>query len=153
MRVGLIWAATPRLVDISVRFERYVRGFQAAGCEVLTVCPPHSAQGYPYPARHATPDEFRTPAFWQALELDVAVVVTWLALPEVVSAVKQSGAYVVSLADSDGMIGARVHPGPLFRRMVAMHRAWGLKLGGAKYFLQLYLYGAPAKDRGPSGGL
>jgi glycosyltransferase involved in cell wall biosynthesis len=147
MRAGLIWAAEPRLVDISVRFERYVRGLQAAGCEVLTVCRPVAAPGYPYPLHTADLDEFRSPTFWKAVDLDVAILITWLALPDIVSAIKESGAYVVSLADSDGQIGARVHPRPLLRRMVAMHRAWDTKLRAAKHFVQLYLYGAPSRDR------
>jgi glycosyltransferase involved in cell wall biosynthesis len=64
---------------------------------------------------------------------------TWLTFPDIVAAVKASCAWVVSLADSDGLVGVRVHPRETFRRGVFQHRDWLTRMRAAKYWLQRYL--------------
>lgn len=148
MRIALIWTLPVQLTAITVRYERYVRGFRALGHDPITVCLPAAAEGYAEPVALA-PDEnaLRDPAFYGILRIDAAVIITWLVLPEVVAAVKKSCPWVVSLADSDGKIGVRAHPGPTFRRMVAQHTQLGMKLRATKYWLKLYLFGTAEQDR------
>lgn len=146
-RVALVWAADARLTSISVRYERYVRGFRAVGWEPVTVCLPAAAEGYAEPV-HPAPNAaaLRDPEFYRAVGADAAVVVTWLGLPDVVAALKRSCPWVASVADSDGRVGARAHPGPTFRRMTVEQPRWGMKARAARYWLRLYLFDPQAQD-------
>jgi len=148
VRVLLVWPAAGRLTSISVRYERYARGFRALGCDPVTVCLPAAAEGYDEPVAVA-PDEsaLRDPDFYRALGADAAVVVTWLGLPDVVAALKAAGLWVVSLADSDGRVGVRAHPGATFARAVGQHPAWGTKLRAARYWATLFVGGPGEQDR------
>ncbi len=66
LRVGLVWPATERLTKLSVRYERYVRGFRASGHDPVTICLPPAAVGYPEPVAVApTEDDLRDPGFWR----------------------------------------------------------------------------------------
>jgi len=147
MRIGLVWPSTNRLVDITVRYERYARGFRALGYDPVTVCLPSAAAGYTEPVALApTERALRDPAFYRSLGADAGIVITWLGVPDVVAAVKGACPWVVSLADSDGQIGVRVHPGPTFARMTAQHPRWGTKVRAAKYWIQLALSGRNELD-------
>jgi glycosyltransferase involved in cell wall biosynthesis len=148
MRVGLIWAGRSRLIDISVRYERFARGLRRLGHEPVTVCLPTAADGYSEPVLLAPAEAaLRGPAFWRTARLDAALAITWLGLPDLVGALKQSCPWVVSIADSDGRIGARAHPGPTWRRAVAQHTSWGMKLRAAGYWVRLSLGGPEEQDR------
>jgi glycosyltransferase involved in cell wall biosynthesis len=138
MKICLIWTKRVPLTRISVRYERYARGFRHLGFDPLTVCLRDAADGYNEPMATA-PDaqSLRDTQFWRSLRPDIAVVITWLGLPDVIAALKPACPWVVSLADSDGQIGVRVHPRPTFVRMTAQHPQWGMKLRAAKYWLQL----------------
>ena len=147
-RVAMIWAANRPLVNITVRYERYARGFQALGWEPITVCLPGAAEGYTESVVLAPSEaDLRDPAFYRSLRIDAAVVITWLGIPDVVAAAKAACPWVVSIADSDGKVGVRVHPRSTFLRMTAQHRKFGLSLRAAKYWLQLYFAGPEELDK------
>lgn len=148
MRVGLIWPDCARLTAISVRYERYVRGLRRLGHEPVTVCLPPAAAGYAEPVVLAANDAtMRAPAFYRELKLDAAFVMTWLVFPDLVTAIRQACPWLVSIADSDGLIGVRVHPRRVFARMIGQHGRWDRKLRAAKYWLQLYLTGTASQDQ------
>jgi glycosyltransferase involved in cell wall biosynthesis len=138
MNIGLVWPANHRLVDITVRYERYVRGFEALGHRVVTVCAASTTDGYRH-AVHTVPtvDALREPALWRHLGLDVAVVIAWLRMPELITAIKTACPRLVSVGESDGVVGLRVWPWTLLRRMVAFHTSLRMKLGAAKHWLLL----------------
>jgi glycosyltransferase involved in cell wall biosynthesis len=148
LTVGLVWPVAERLTNITVRYERYVRGFERLGHRVVTVCPAAAAEGYG-PAVHAVADEaaLRDPGLWRTLRLDVAVVVTWLKLPELVAAIKAACPHVVSIADSDGLVGVRARPLAMLRRMLSFHTDWRRKLGAVKFWAQLTLGGYQRSER------
>jgi glycosyltransferase involved in cell wall biosynthesis len=147
-RVGIIWCGPSPLVAISVRYERYVRGFRALGCEAFAVCAPGLETGFGEPVITAPdPAAFRDPDYWRSLRLNVAVLVTWLGLPDVVGALKRACPWVVSLADSDGQVGVRVHPRATFARSVLQHRDWGTRVRGAKFWLERYFVRPETFDR------
>jgi glycosyltransferase involved in cell wall biosynthesis len=142
MRVALVWPITARLTQISVRYERYVRGLRALGHEPVTVCLQPAAEGYAEPVI-AAPDvaALRDPAFYRGLGADAAVVVTWLVLPDVVAAARAACGWVASVADSDGRVGVRTHPGATLSRMLVQQSGWGMKLRAGAYWLTLYAAG------------
>jgi glycosyltransferase involved in cell wall biosynthesis len=139
-RIAVVWAAEGRLVDISVRYERFLKGFRELGHEAFAVCTPESAEGFASPVEVCPSlGRMTDPAYWRSLGLDAAVVITWLGLGEVLSALKQACPWVVSIADSDGLVGERVHVGATLARSVFQHRSFLAKLAGAKFWLQRLL--------------
>jgi glycosyltransferase involved in cell wall biosynthesis len=148
MRVGLIWAAPAPLTRITVRYERYLRGFRALGHDPVTVCFAAAAEGYAEPVAVAPGEAaLRDPEFYRPLRLDAAAVITWLGLPEVVGALKRVCPWVVSVADSDGQVSARVHPRATLARCVLQHRGWLTRASAANYWLRRYLFGAGRLER------
>jgi glycosyltransferase involved in cell wall biosynthesis len=147
MRVALLWNHPDRLAGVSIRYEHYVRGFERLGHEVVLVSTESAAEGFGLPVRTAPSAEaFRDPDFWQEVGPDAAVAVTWLGMPDVLAALRRACPHVVSVADSDCLIGARAHPGALLYRMVHLQPTWGLKLRTFKFWLRLYLHGYRAAD-------
>jgi glycosyltransferase involved in cell wall biosynthesis len=148
MNIGLVWPATHRLVDITVRYERYVRGFEALGHRVVTVCPAGTEDGYPFPV-HTVPDveALRRPELWRELRLDAAVIIAWLRMPEIMAAMKSACPYVVSIGESDGVVGVRVWPLTILRRMVAFHTRLGMKVRALKHWVLLALGGYREAER------
>lgn len=147
MNIGLVWPANHRLVDITVRYERYVRGFESLGHRVVTVCPEPTATGYPHAVHTVpTPDDLLDPGLWRGLGLDAAVVIAWLRMPELLAAIKTACPRLVSVGDSDGVVGVRVWPLTILRRMVAFHTSWRRKLGAAKHWLLLAAGGYRAEE-------
>ncbi|HZW34203.1 MAG TPA: glycosyltransferase [Isosphaeraceae bacterium] len=148
MRIALVWPADNRLVDITVRYERYVRGFEELGHQVVTVCQETAAAGYQFPI-HTTPDRdaLCDPELWRRLDLDAAVIINWLRMPELVAAIKSACPRVVAVSDSDGVVGIRAQPLTILRRMVALQTRWGMKARTAKYWVQLVLGGYRAAER------
>jgi len=145
MRVGVVWNANARLTGITVRFERYLRGLRALGHDAFAVCTREAAQGFEEPTLAASSlADFVSPAYWRSLDLDAAFVITWLGMPDVLRALKGACPWVVSLADSDGQVGTRAHPGSTFRRMVRGQLHWRAKLGAAKFWAELYYEGPRA---------
>ena len=140
MRIGLVWPLTNRLVDITVRYERYVRGFEALGHQVVTVCPEPAAVGYRFPVC-TTPDldTLRDLELWRGLGLDAAVIIAWLGMPVTVAAIKSACPHVVSVSDSDGIVGYRAYPLTILHRMVASQARWGMKARATNYWVKLVL--------------
>jgi glycosyltransferase involved in cell wall biosynthesis len=148
LKIGLVWPGPNRLTEITVRYERYVRGFERLGHRVVTICPAETAVGYE-PAVHTVADAaaLRSPGLWQELGLDVAVVIAWLRMPELMAAIKAACPHVVSVGESDGVVGVRVQPFTILRRMIAFHPRWRQKLGAAKHWVLLAAGGYRALER------
>jgi glycosyltransferase involved in cell wall biosynthesis len=148
MRIALVWADDHPLTGISVRYERYLRGFRALGCEAFAVCSASAATGFAEPyVRLPDPAALRQPSFWRSLRLDAAVVITWLILPDIVKALKEACPWVVSVADSDGQVGVRVFPRATFVRSVWQHRRLLDRLRAIKFWAQRYLVRPALHDR------
>ena len=147
-RVAVVWAADQPLTTISVRYERYLHGFRALGWEAFAVCSEAAAVGFAAPLVRA-PDSasLRDSAFWRSMQLDAAVVVTWLGLPDVVGALKEACPWVASVADSDGQVGVRVFPAATFNRSVWQHARLIDRLRAAKFWAQRYLLRPERYDR------
>jgi glycosyltransferase involved in cell wall biosynthesis len=138
MRVGVVWNSDAPLAGITVRFERYLQGLRELGHEAFAVCTPPAAKGFAEPTLLAPSRADLTRAdFWPPLALDAAFVITWLGMPEVLRALKPSCPWVVSLADSDGIVGVRAHPRETLERLLAMRPGWRLKARGALHWAEL----------------
>jgi glycosyltransferase involved in cell wall biosynthesis len=148
MRIGIVWTATPRLATTTVRFERYLQGFEALGHEAVIVSTREAAQGYPWAGvTLSSLNDLRDPALWADLRLDAALVVTWLVMPDVLAALRPHVRHVISLADSDGCIGVRVFPGPLLSRMWHVNVGLPARLRATGWWLRQYLWAYAAADR------
>lgn len=139
MKVALVWPSTAPLRSITVRYERYVKGFRLLGCEPITVCLPSAVEGYIEPVVLASNEGvLQNPEFYRSLQCDAGLVITWLGLPSVVQAMKAAIPWVVSVSDSDGLIGVCVHPAATFWRGMFQHSSWDMRLRAIKYWLQQY---------------
>src|SRR5207302_4946457 len=99
----LRWQAAARLSDISFRHDLYVRGFEALGHQAIIVCPQESAEGYPGRVHTiASAAELAEPDLWRQLDCNVAVIITWHGMTDVLAAMRAAGTRTVALADSDG---------------------------------------------------
>jgi hypothetical protein len=75
-RIVLVWNSTIRLIDITVRYELYYRGFQKIGWDPIVVTTKASAQGFEYPVYTVDdPAVFRDPEFWAGLQVQVGLII------------------------------------------------------------------------------
>jgi glycosyltransferase involved in cell wall biosynthesis len=143
MKVAIVWNHPSRLLDGSFRFEQYLAGFRALGHEPVLVCARESAAGVEAPF-HLADDaaELRAPGFWREVAADVAVIVSWHRMSDVLEAIGEAGTRVAAIADSDGRVGVRVFPGFALMRLLAYgdgfrDRARRLKYGLGRFVSEL----------------
>lgn len=111
MKVALVFNHPSRLVDGSLRVEQYVAGLRGLGHRPVVVATEASTSGFDGPVHPAADAAaFADPAFWRTLGAEVALVVTWLRMSDVLAAAGEAGTRVVAIADSDGLLGLRRHP-------------------------------------------
>ena len=95
-----------------------VEGFAALGEDALICCEPGSTYTTDFPVVELSAREMRDPRAWANLGVELVIVFTWMTnYNDVMRAVKEAGAFVVSKGDTDGLLVARVHPAPTFQRL------------------------------------
>jgi glycosyltransferase involved in cell wall biosynthesis len=147
MRIGIVWPDPTPLAVLSIRFERYREGFRRLGHEAIVVSTAAAAEGL---ADVSVPTlaALRDPALYAGLRLDAALVLTWLGLPDIMAAARPHVRHLISLSDSDGVIGVRVFPARLLSRMVLVQSNFGDRLRTAGWWLRQYLGIYRGVDRG-----
>jgi glycosyltransferase involved in cell wall biosynthesis len=142
MRIALVWNAPARLADISLRFDLYVQGFETLGHTAVTVCSSKAAQGYPCPSITCDDEKaLAEPAFWRDLGADVALVLTWHRMGDVLAALRAAGTRTINIPDSDGCLGVRAHFWATLDRTIRYRPGWLAKANCLRYWLQCYLLG------------
>lgn len=116
MRIGIVLSA--RWWRFSLNLEELGLAIAALGHEVVLVCQGDDAGDCRIPLVVATPDEQSDEAFWKRCALDVAVCFINLREPEIASALRRAGVFVILRADSDGQLSPRVFPYAAFLRLV-----------------------------------
>jgi glycosyltransferase involved in cell wall biosynthesis len=142
MRIALVWNAPARLRDISLRLELYAHGFEALGHEAVTVCSRAAAEGYTCPTIPC--DDERALAreeFWRGVGADVALVITWHRMGDVLAALREAGARTINIPDSDGCVGVRAHFWETLERTIRYRPGWLAKANCFRYWVQRYLLG------------
>jgi glycosyltransferase involved in cell wall biosynthesis len=149
MRIGIVWPDPTRLAVLSIRFERYREGFRRLGHEAIIISTAEAAEGFEW-ADVSVPTlaALRDPALYAGLRLDAALVLTWLGLPDIMAAVRPHVRHLISLSDSDGVIGVQVFPARLLSRMVLVQTNFGDRLRTAGWWLRQYLGIYRGVDRG-----
>lgn len=147
MRIGIIFTADIRLAGTTVRFERYREGFRRLGHDSVIVCTEEAAIGFPW-ADVQVPNltVLRDPELWSSLRLDTALVLTWLGMPDVLNAIRPHVRYLVSLSDSDGVVGIRVFPRQLLGRMLVQQPHLLNRLRAAGWWFRQYLWAFKRED-------
>ena len=140
MRIGVIWPENYPLARTTVRFELYLEGFRALGHDAVLVATEAASVGFPcetwkIPDRAA----LLAPGLWADLGLDAALVCTWLVNGDVLAAARPHVRRLISLSDSDGCIGVRVHPWSLLSRMWVMQQRLPDRLRTARWWLSQFL--------------
>ena len=139
MNIALVWNPDRRDADrpvtaLSFRFELYVEGMRQLGHDPVVVCPHGCRAEAPYPLECGTADELESPAFWRALGVEVAIVITHHRRVATLEALRGAGVRVVALADSDGRVGFHTHPWAHLERTLVYLEGWRARLGALKYF-------------------
>lgn len=121
MKIAIVWNFPSRLLDCSFRFEQYLAGFRALGHEPVIVCTEASAEGGGFDAPIVTvptAETFQDVAFWKDVNAETALITTWLRMPDVLRAIRESGTRVVAISDSDGQAGMLAFPRAGFERLM-----------------------------------
>jgi len=147
MKIAIVWNHESRLLDCSFRFEQYLHGFRALGHAPLLVCHSGREEGFPEPAEAYPPAAFADADLWREIGAEVAVIVTWHRMPEVLQAIRSAGTRVVAISDSDGQVGVRAHPRVTFERLWMYHSGWKEKARCTKYWLEKLLWRGREEDR------
>lgn len=132
----MVWNGDVSLADISFRFEHYCEGLRSLGYDPILVCrKDHWIEGI---ASAVTVDHGRdllAVDFWRDLGAESAILVTWLRMSDLLSAISAAGTRIIAISDSDGLVGLRAHPGMTLTRMLVYHRDLRSRLGCIKYWL------------------
>ena len=139
MRIQLVFNNPSRLADSSIRYERYIRGFQELGHDVATITTVASAEGVNWAETVPDARSLLDPSLWARLCPDLVLIPTWLGMADLLAVIRPHARRVVALADSDGYVGSRVHPWQTLSRMLAMQRSLGGKLRSAGWWVRQYL--------------
>ncbi len=147
MKIAVVWNAPRPLTRCSVRFERYASGFERLGHRAVVVCHPGCEEGFPAPTTTIPADRFADPEAWRQLGCDVAVVVTWHRMSEVLRAMQDAGVRTVALTDSDGQLGTRAHPWITLQRMWVYQRSLRGRIRCLRYWLRQLRTPFPDEER------
>ena len=88
------------------------------------------------------------PALWEAERPDLVLLPTWLGFTDLLAAIRPHTKFLVGLADSDGYIGARVHPHQFLRRLWLLQPSLSKKLRAAGWWLRQFLWAYHGPDTG-----
>ena len=94
----------------SVNLHLYTDAIRSLGHDPVIVCRNDSEYTASDPVVSVAAEVFCQPSFWRDLNLDVAIVFTWLRHSALLSALRDAEVYTVSRADVDGMMSVRVFP-------------------------------------------
>lgn len=148
MKIAMYWNNVYPLAATTVRHDLYALEFERLGHDVVTACLTVASAGVPgHVVTFDDPDEPRHPAFWQRVQPDLLVVVTWLTMYDELASVRQAGARVVAIADSDGQVGFGTHRRHVLYRSVMQHARALDRVAAAKFFGQRLLNRAAESAR------
>src|SRR5207302_4850916 len=86
------------------------------------------------------------PNLWRRLGCNVAIIIAWHGMVDILAAMRAAGTRTVALADSDGQVSMRVHPRATWLGMIAQQPRWDLKVRASKSWLQQYLFNSRDED-------
>src|SRR5262245_12815999 len=128
MKIQLVYNHPARLADSSIRYERYIRGFQELGHDATLITTVESVKG----VRGATTVPDKRSLFdsllWARLSPDVVLLPTWLGMSDLLAVIRPHARRVLALADSDGYIGPQIHSWRSLSRMLVVQRSFAGKL-------------------------
>jgi glycosyltransferase involved in cell wall biosynthesis len=141
MRIGIVFTVDNLLTKTTIRFERYLEGFRRLGHDPVIVSTENAAVGFPWTnVRVLDRATLRSTGLWSSLNLDAALVVNWLGMPEIMTAIRPHVRYLISLSDSDGVTGVRIFPRQLLERLFVIPSRLLDRLRAAGWWLRQYLW-------------
>jgi glycosyltransferase involved in cell wall biosynthesis len=123
-------------------------GLVACGHDPVIVCLSGSDEPADAPVQIAIDRELRTAAFWRRHQIDWALVFTWMNnAGEIVSAVREADAIVLSKGDTDGFLGVRANPARTLERAVYGQTTVRGRARASWHWLKRYVRLHQAEDR------
>lgn len=139
MRVHLIFDSPSRLADSSIRYERYLDGLRHLGHEATLITTEASGEGVDWaeivPDRAALLDS----KFWAARQPEFVLIPTWLGIVDLLRVIRPHTQKIIAIADTDGFVGARAHPYPVFERLITQQISLKGKIRAAGWWARQYL--------------
>ncbi len=147
MRACIVWNGPTRLADSSIRYERYARGLRALGYDATVVAAGAAAADFPEQIRAVPePNALYDPKLWTELRPDLVLIPTWLGMADLLATIRPHARRIVALADSDGYVGARVHPWEVLVRSWSFHDRFSERIRSALWVARQYLWAYPVVD-------
>jgi hypothetical protein len=141
LRIIVAFNSPTLISSSSIRYELYIKGLRSQGHDATLLTTKYSASGFTHAGEIVSDaSAFVDPAFWRARRPDILILPTWMGMADVLGAVRPYCGRIVALTDSDGCIGARVHPLPVLLRMLSFHQRWADQLRSAAWFVRQYLW-------------
>ena len=140
MRVAIVWNYPSQLRHCSFRFEQYVKGLRFLGHEPVIVCSTDAAEEFTAQLHTCeTRARFTDPAFWSEVGAEVAVIVTWHGMAEVLAAMGEAGTRTIALSDTDGQVSDHVFPRATLRQMLLRQTSKTKQLRALAGWLRNYI--------------
>jgi glycosyltransferase involved in cell wall biosynthesis len=146
-RACIVWNSPTRLADSSIRYERYARGLRALGYDAAIVATAAAAADFPEAVHTVSdPAALYDAGLWAKLRPDLVLIPTWLGMADLLAAIRPHARRIVALSDSDGYVGARVHPRQLLIRSWSLHDRFPDRVRSALWLARQYLWAYPTVD-------
>lgn len=139
-RAALVWNADIPLTKTSFPIGSYSAGLEALGVETLTLCRSGAELGYRQATRTFEDEiELLAPGFWEDLGCDVAVIVTWHRMTDILRAMRAAGMLIVNVVESDGRSSIRDYPWDTLRYRFYGQPSLRGKIAALKFWMGRYM--------------
>jgi len=140
LRVAIVWNYPSQLRHCSFRFEQYVKGLRSLGHDPVIVCSADAAEEFEAPLHTCeSRDRFTNPGFWHEVGAEVAMIVTWHRMAEVLAAMGEAGTTTIALSDTDGQVSDRVFPAATLRQTMFRQTSKTKQLRALSGWIRNYL--------------
>ena len=130
----------------SIDFGGYCYALARLGHSPTLVSCGHDQTDVTFPVVETTLSQMEQADFWRNLKLDAVIFFNWLHYAAIVRAMKQAGLLVISRGDTDGLVSARVFPGPAWLTLEDSNDGILMRLRKAKVWLERYLKVSTIED-------
>ena len=124
----------------SANLAPYIEAIAHLGHQPFLICLEGSKYHVDFPVKAVPKSELLQSRFWHGLDLDAALVYTWMRHIPLLQAMKEAGIFVVSKGDTEGRISARVFPAHHYTGMLTAAQTPWEKACAVRHWLRRRLF-------------